>query len=146
MFRSWRGITLGDPYFGGTHLYLVLAHPAVADALVLGQFQSQPYQRNLVGLNKSDGRSLTGNLKITGPRYAPSPKWEINVICKPPQIELFEQLLEAQRITDQAISLVDRFGANDASNIWIDVDDRYRTEVAGCQWWQLQFSAYREGV
>lgn len=146
MFRSWQGTTPANPYLNSNHSYLVLAHPLLPDALVLSHFQSQPYQRNLVGFGKQDGRSLTGGLKIQGPRYAPPPKWEINVLVKPPQMELFESLLETQRSAQAPITLQDYFGSGDASSVWIDVDDRYRTEVAGMRWWQLQFTAYREDV
>jgi hypothetical protein len=144
MFRSWQGTTPGNPYLGGTHLYVVLAHPLIADALVLAQHTEKPYQRNLTDLPKQDGRSLMGGLKMVGPRYAPPPKWEMNVLVKPHQMELFESLLFIQRNSVNAITLQDFYGPGDVHPVWLDVDDRYRTEVAACRWWQLQFAAYRE--
>ena len=141
MFVSFRGTTAGFPY-PSDQAFIILSHPSVSDVLVLSQFDSEPYSRTLQGFPQSDGRSLMGSLKISGGSYIPVPEWDLNLLIKPPQLVLFESLLNAQRIGP--VTLQDGFTRGDASTVWLDVDDRYATPNGSLLVYKLQFRAKKQ--
>jgi hypothetical protein len=122
--------------------YLTLSVSAIADTLVLAEFQDSPYNLVREGFDASDNRSLTGSIRVKGNTYTPPHKWHLAFIVNRIQASLFETMLLAQK-AGQQIVLFDRFGASTMTNVWIDVDDRYLTEQAP-DWLLLQFTAKEE--
>jgi len=141
MFVSFRGSTLIYPY-PLNQAAALLSHPSIADTLVLAQFDSDPYKRALEGFAQSDGRSLTGGLKIKGGSYAPVSEWNFNLLIKPPQLVLFESLLNLQK--QGPITLQDSFTMGDTSTVWLDVDGQYVTPGNSLLVYKLQFRARKE--
>jgi len=141
MFVSFRGSTLIYPY-PLNQAAALLSHPSIADTLVLAQFDSDPYKRALEGFAQSDGRSLTGSLKIKGGSYAPVSEWNFNLLIKPPQLVLFESLLNLQK--QGPITLQDSFTMGDTSTVWLDVDGQYVTPGNSLLVYKLQFRARKE--
>jgi len=141
MFISFSGSTLIFPY-AMDQGFAILSHPLSADALVLSQFDSDPYKRALEGFAQSDGRSLTGSLKIKGGSYAAVAEWSFNLLIKPPQLVLFESLLNLQK--QGPITLQDSFTMGDTSTVWLDVDGQYVTPGNSLLVYKLQFRARKE--
>lgn len=141
MFVSFRGSTSLFPYAEDQGC-VILSHPSIVDALVLSQFQSDPYQRSLEGFAKSDGRSLTGSLIVKGGSYTPVSEWQFNLLVKSPQLLLFESLLNVQR--QGPITLQDRFTRFDTSTVWLDVDNQYVTQGGSLSLYKLQFRARKQ--
>jgi hypothetical protein len=136
--------------FGGTgalptDVYLTLSAVGL-DTLVLAEFtgDNSPRQLRREGWDKSDGRSLAGSLRIKGNHYGATRIWDCNFLVDRPQSDLFRLLLNHQTTSGQII-LTDNFdGAGAAINVFVDVDDRYLTQIA-VNWYLLQFSA-REDI
>jgi hypothetical protein len=122
--------------------YLTLTAATVADTLVLAEFQDSPYSLNREGFSTSDGRSLTGSIRVKNNAYIPPHKWHLAFIINRTQANLFETILLAQK-AGQQIVLFDRFGTDMTTSVWVDVDDRYLTEQAP-DWLLLQFTAKEE--
>jgi hypothetical protein len=142
-YISWLGTSLINPY-PIEHKHIILAHPLVPDALILAQFQSEPYNRSLVGFPASDGRSRTGGIRVKGDRYAPQPEWDFNLSCKTPQLYLFEQLLYTQSLSVIPITFTDNFAGTGAATVFVDVDGRYSTPATTIDLWKLQFKLSKE--
>lgn len=112
------------------------------DLLVLSEFAAEPYARGLENLDRSNGRSLAGSMRINGNDYSPTLIWLLNFIVVTPQLSLFESLLASQIATP--LTLGDRWqasvgGAVVNKSVWVDVDGRYVTPF-GIDW-LLQFTA-----
>lgn len=90
---------------------IVLAHASVADSLVIHSFPdpTNGYQSSLSGWRKTDGRSLTGALKVQGAGYAPPPEWQISCNATPTMVNVFTAILRAQKYTSIPVSLSDYF-------------------------------------
>jgi hypothetical protein len=161
------GLTLTDPFTNWRRV--TLAHPAVPHSLLIALFQGeQSYKSTLRNWKSSDGRSLTGSIKIQGGHYKPPEEWQIAGIFSKTMKDLFEALLAVQNSTAIPISLVDQFeptiyvagSMNEPSwlsgfpitgeagypegfaayNVWLDVDANYKTFLA-INRYLVQFSA-----
>jgi hypothetical protein len=147
-----------------------LAHPSVADSLVIHSFPdpNDGYKSSLSGWRKADGRSLTGALKVQGAGYAPPSTWQISANVTPVMITIFTALLKAQKYYSTPVALADLFerieyiaGQMDepnwlpgfpitgprglptgyaSYNVVLDVDTNYKTSRSNNRF-LLQFSA-----
>jgi hypothetical protein len=142
-YVSWVGTTPTNPY-PIAQKHIILAHPLVPDALILAQFQTDPYSRSLVGFPASDGRSRSGGIRVKGDRYPAQPEWEFNLSCKTPQLNLFEALLSVQSTSPVPVTFTDNFSGTGAATVWIDVDGRYATPATTIDLWKLQFKLSKE--
>jgi hypothetical protein len=130
------------PGVGTAHI--VLAAAGVVDTLLLMEFQGDnPREVVREGYDKSDGRSLTGSIKVKGNQYNPTKIWHCAFVVNRTQINLFESMLAAQRGGGQ-VALTDNWeGVGVAANVYLDVDDRYATSISAA-WYLLQFVAREE--
>jgi hypothetical protein len=91
-----------------TFRHVLISHPSVPDVLVLHVMEDpNGYQNDYLGFNKSDGRTLTGRLKVNGSSYFPKPQWNLGYYCNDRMLSLFIELLRFQRISP--VSFVDNF-------------------------------------
>jgi hypothetical protein len=154
-FATWRRVTL--------------AHPAVAHSLLISVFPgAEGYKSSLRDWQTSDGRSLTGGVRVKGAGYKPPEEWQISATVTRTMIQLFEILLATQNSTAAPVTLVDEFerttyiaGATRepawlagypvtsalgypegyaAYNVWLDVDADYKTFLTPDRY-LLQFQA-----
>lgn len=143
MYSTWDGNTPTIPYNSQIEKYLVLSHPDLADGLVLSHFDQSPYDRTIMGFAIADSRSLVGSIKVQGGTYK---KILIsgNFLVRPPQLDLFNQLLEVQKQSLSPIEMVDYFitPTGEILNVWLQVDQKYVSNVAAQSWWRLQFEAW----
>lgn len=126
-FVAYEGTFASNPLAGGSTLYLLLASAGVADTLVLSEFLDAPYEVRKEGFDRSDGRSLTGSLRIKGSNYPTTRRWDCNYVVNQAQLDLFEQILSAQK-AEQPVTISDYFApAPLVASCWIDTDSRYAT-------------------
>jgi hypothetical protein len=146
MFLSYFQASLTDPVPANQSAILISA-TFLPDTLVLMDFLENPYSRYREGYDASDGRSLTGNIKIKGNDYTAKRHWQLAFLANAAQVDLFEQFLINQSATQVTIN--DKWGQGLAdpkpalqSACWLDVDARYLTRYGSN--WILQFSAREE--
>lgn len=154
-FTTWRRVTL--------------AHPSIAHSLLITAFpSSEGYKSSLRDFKTSEGRSLTGGVRVTGAGYRPPQQWQISAVVSRQMITLFEALLATQNSSSIPPTLVDEFeqaihvvGATNepawltgypvtntlgypegfaAYNVWLDVDADYKTFQSSDRY-LLQFQA-----
>lgn len=165
----------GVDFYGSTNpvtamRWVQLSHPSVVDSVLIHAFPdpANGYQSSLSGWRKSDGRSLTGSLKVQGAGYAPPQEWQINAYATPTMVNVFSALLRAQKYTSTPVTLADKWekieyisGQMDvpswlsgypvtnarglpegyaAYNVVLDVDRNYK-QWQTTTWLLLQFSA-----
>jgi hypothetical protein len=120
---------------------LLLTCPTVADTLVLFEFLNgqKPYQSHGTGWDASDGRSLRGAIRTKGNNYSSRRRIEAAFLVNAMQATWFDAMLEAQR-QDQTVTVVDNWRTAVTRTMWIDVADRYLSEVS--PWYLLQFTAW----
>jgi hypothetical protein len=124
---------------------LILGHSTVPDYLVLAEFLSgDPYQRGLEGMPQSDGRSLTGVVRVGGGGHTPKRRWDCTFAVKIPQLDLFNQLIATQSSSALAIVLQDNFVGTAQYPVWLDVGPQYATTAQSLDWWILQFTALQD--
>jgi hypothetical protein len=111
--------------------------------LTLEEFVSdEPYQFYREGWDVSDGRSITGSIRIKGNAYTPKRRWEFGYKVPRGEIDLFESIYATQH--SQLVALTDGYAAPPITVIVVlDIDGKYATRLAG-DWWLLQFSAREE--
>jgi hypothetical protein len=121
---------------------VLLSCTGIADTLVLSEFATdQPYDLLVEGFDRSDGRSLTGSLRLKGNDYTPTRIWLLSFVASAAQLVLFRSILTVQA-TEQ-VTIEDRWESTVlTAPVWIDVDGRYATKRAGD--WLLQFTAKEE--
>jgi hypothetical protein len=144
-FVTFRGTT-PTLELTATDWHLQLTHPSIADTLVLTAFprDGEPYRRSIEGWARSDGRSLSDGIRITGGQANLTQAWDCSFLVKRPQFELFNQLLQAQQGVTP-VTILDRFaGETDNALCWLDVDQQYLTPALLGSWWLLQFRAIEE--
>lgn len=130
MFIAYDGSFSANPYAGSTTPYLLLSTATIPDTLVLAEFSEEPYQRRTEGLDRSDGRSLTGSLRIKGNIAPPTWRIDCNFVITKEQLLLFEQILIAQKAAEM-ITIADYFAETPQTGpCWVDVDARYATRWA----------------
>jgi hypothetical protein len=163
----FHGLTPTDPFTRWRRV--TLAHPAVPHSLVIAAFQGvQSYQSTLRDWKASDGRSLTGSIRIQGGHYKPPEEWQLAGIFTKTMKDLFEALLAVQNSTATPVSLIDQFepaiyvtgSMNEpnwlsgypitgelgypegfaAYNVWLNVDANYKTFLSSDRY-LVQFSA-----
>jgi hypothetical protein len=142
-YIHWYGESVNNPY-PSAQGHIVLAHPLSPDALILAQFQEDPYNRSRVGFPSTDGRSRMGSLRVKGDRYLAQPQWDFNLLCNIAQLTLFEALLDLQTMSPIPITFTDNFGNSGIHTVFVDVDERYATPVTTIDWWKLQFKLSKE--
>lgn len=122
--------------------HILLSCTGIASTLVLSEFASdQPYETLFEGFIRSDGRGLTGSLRLKSNNYPPTRIWVLNFVVSAAQLELFRSMLIIQG-SQQAL-IEDRWDLPVAGvPIWLDVDSRYATKRAAD--WLLQFTARQE--
>jgi len=77
--------------------YLLLSHPLSSHAVALTEFGESGFERTLTGFLGSDGRTISGAIKIIGGGYLPKQQWQIKeCIVNNTQLKLFESLLALQ--------------------------------------------------
>jgi hypothetical protein len=144
-FIHWGGTSPTNPNSSLSTAHLILAHPTVSDYLVLAEFLSgDPYQQGLEGMPQSDGRSLTGVLRVVGGNHSPKRRWDCTFAVKLPQLDLFNQLIAAQSSSTVPIVLQDNFVAPAQYSVWLDVGPQYATTSQSLSWWLLQFTALQD--
>lgn len=142
-FVHWKGLTTANPYPVEVK-HIILAHPLVNDALILAEFQTDPFNRSRVGFAASDGRSRTGGIRVKGDRYTAPPEWNFNLMAKTQQLNLFEVLLDIQATSPIPITFTDNFAMSGAHTVWIDVDSQYASPATTIDLWKLQFKLSKE--
>jgi hypothetical protein len=142
-FIHWKGTTATNPYPVEVK-HIILAHPVSPDALILAEFQTDPFNRSRVGFAASDGRSRTGGIRVKGDRFTAPPEWDFNLMCKSPQLALFEALLDVQSTSPIPITFTDNFAMTGAQTVWVDVDARYASPATTIDLWKLQFKLSKE--
>jgi hypothetical protein len=142
-FLSLRGSSATDPHDPLTEdSYLLLSCTTVADTIVLFDYPAgqNPYLAYSTGYDTSDGRSLAGNLRIKGTNYPTKRRLELAFTVSNAMVAVFEAMIEAQR-QGETITIADKWNnPTITAAMWIDVADRYRTEI-GKEWHLLQFNA-----
>lgn len=89
---------------------VTLAHPSVAHSLLLASFPGDSgYRSTLRSFKASDGRSLTGSIRLQGGGFKPPNEWEISAIGNKPMRDLLEILLLTQQTSTTPISLIDEY-------------------------------------
>lgn len=127
MFVTYEGAFATNPLAGGSTLYLLLAAVGVADTLVLSEFVDNPYELRKEGFDRSDGRSLTGSLRIKGNNFVVTRRWDCNFVINQAQLDLFDQILTAQK-AEQPVTISDYFAPVPVvAPCWVDIDGRYAT-------------------
>jgi hypothetical protein len=121
---------------------VLIACTGIANTLVLSEFATdQPYETLFEAFTRSDGRGLTGSLRLKGNNYPPTRIWVLNFVVSAAQLELFRSILATQRL--QQVLIEDRWELPvSIAPVWIDVDGRYATKRYGD--WLLQFTAKEE--
>ncbi len=121
---------------------VLISCAGIPNTLVLSEFATdQPYENLFEGFTRSDGRSLTGSLRLKGNNYPPTRIWALNFVVSAAQLELFRSILAIQRL--QQVSIEDRWESPvTTASVWLDADGRYATKRAGD--WLLQFTAREE--
>jgi hypothetical protein len=142
-FIHWKGTTATNPYPIAVK-HIILAHPLSPDALILSEFQSDPYNRSRVGFPASDGRSRSGSIRVKGERYTAPPQWDFNLMAKTPQLALFEALLDMQSTSPIPITFTDNFANSGLHTVWVDVDQQYASPATTIDLWKLQFKLSKE--
>jgi len=139
MFVTFDGSGATNQYLSPPVSHILLSHMTLLNTLLLTHHDEKPYEYYPTGWAGSDGRSLLGSVRIKGGQWLKD-AWECNFLCTPPQVDLFNQLLEAQS-TNTPVGLVDRWvdGVVNTKSVWVDVDRQYLTMVAANSWWRLQF-------
>jgi hypothetical protein len=142
-WTTYEGTFATNPLAGGAALYLLLAATGVADILVLSEFVDAPYELRREGFDRSEGRSLTGSLRIKGNSYPTTRRWDCNYVVNQAQLDLFEQILSAQK-AEQQVAISDHFAPVPVvTPCWVDIDGRYATgwgyDEAGLPEYLLQF-------
>jgi hypothetical protein len=133
-------IATNAQYINSKTSHLILSHAAVADSLLLSEYDDRPYEYYPIGWTKSAGRSLLGAIRLNGNNWKKD-VWECNFHTTQAQADLFDSLLQAQQ-DNTPISIADRWKtAPIVRQIWVDVDQRYKTAVATNEWYRLQFQA-----
>lgn len=161
------GLTATHPFTNWRRI--MLAHPSVAHALLISSFQEAGgYKSSLRDWKASEGRSLTGGIRIKGAGYKPPEEWQINAVVTRTMVALFEVLLATQNGAAVPLSLVDEFEKTTyispymnvpawltgspvtgalgypegyaAYNVWVDVDQGYKTMLTSDRY-LLQFTA-----
>ncbi len=142
MLITFEGATSTNQYLSPRVSHLVLSHPSLTDQLLLAQFDEKPYENYRTGQTQGDGRSLLGSIRLKGDNWKKD-QWECNFLVTPPQVALFEQLVQAQQDDIFPARLVDRWfdGVETIRNSWIQVDRQYLS-IAGGSWLRLQFQLW----
>lgn len=108
MYAHLHGLSPTDPFVNWRRL--ILTRPEIEHILVLAAWaDDRGYRSTLQGWKATDGRSLTGGLRIKGVSYKPPEEWEITTIVTATQMTLFNILLATQNVTGEPISLLDLF-------------------------------------
>jgi hypothetical protein len=141
MFATNEGTFATNPITAEQSCVLISC-TGIPDTLVLSEFATdQPYESLFEGFTRSDGRGLTGSLRLKGNNYPPTRIWALNFVVSAAQLELFRSILAAQR--SQQVSIEDRWELPVVNApVWLDIDGRYVTKRATD--WLLQFTAREE--
>lgn len=136
---TFDGSVATNPYLSDTS-HLELSHPSITDSLIFAESTDKPYEYYPTGWSRSNGRSLLGAIRLQGENWLKD-TWECNFLANYPQVDLFNQMLEAQQ-TSGSITLYDRWidGYPTTKTVWIDVDRQYLSLVAANSWFRLQFT------
>lgn len=137
-FVTYDGIVAANPHAGTQTYHLLLAIASLTDTLILSEFGDNPYQYWREGYPKSEGRSMTGGIRITG-SHPPKRRWDLAFHATDAMAALFEGILGAQSPT-QPTTMVDAWSAPGNYSVWLDVADKWRTPI-GAGIHLLQFSA-----
>jgi hypothetical protein len=139
MLITWNGATATNQYLSPPVSHLVLSHPSLGDQLLLSEHDEKPYEHYPTGWTQADGRSLLGAIRLKGDNWKKD-VWECNFLVLVPQLNLFNQLLQAQQ-DSTPVTLIDRWidGAIVTKLVWLQVDRQYLTLVAANSWFRLQF-------
>jgi hypothetical protein len=131
-FLSLKGPTVANPHNPAAQdSHLLISCPTVADTIVLFDYAAgqDPYQGHNTGYDASDGRSLFGAIRRKGNSYSPKRRLELAFLVSSAMILVIEAMLEAQR-QGQIITIVDAWDLPITRSMWIDVGERYRTQIA----------------
>jgi hypothetical protein len=101
------GLTTVNPFTAMK--YVVLAHSSAPHSLLLGAWPDEKgYQSTLSDWKSTDGRSLSGSLRVQGGSYKPPERWELNAIANKRMVTLFNVLLGLQNVSAVPLSLTDK--------------------------------------
>ncbi len=140
-FVTWNGTKPTDLYVTPQTSHLILDHPSLPDRLLLAEHDEKPYEYYPTGWTQADGRSLLGSIRLKGNNWLKD-VWECNFHAMPPQVALFNQLLQAQQASG-SVTLTDLWmGTAVTKTIWLQVDRQYLSLVAANNWWRLQFQCW----
>ncbi len=140
MFVHFEGSSIANP-LTPEEGYLLLAHPAIADVLVLHEFADggNPFSGGLTGWHGSDGRTVGGALQRSGASAGPFFEFNADHLVVQPQLDLFHSLLLAQQ-SAPGITVYNHFDSPATSIVvWIDLDQNYNTRYSAL-WRRLQFT------
>ena len=141
MFVTFDGAAATNQYLSPQTSHLIFSHPSVAHSLLLAEYDEKPYEHYPTGWSQGDGRSLLGSIRLKGDNWKKD-VWECNFHTQQAQVDLFNQLLQAQQDTSP-VTLADYWnGALVPKLVWLQVDRQYLTTVATNQWYRLQFQAW----
>jgi hypothetical protein len=142
MLITFDGSIATNQYLSPPTSHLVLSHPSFVGALLLSEHDERPYEYYPTGWTQVDGRSLLGAIRLKGDNWKKD-LWECNFFVKAPQVDLFNQLLQAQQ-DSTPVTLVDRWidGVVVTKLVWLQVDRQYLSLVAANSWFRLQFQAW----
>lgn len=140
MLVTFDGATTVNQYLSPPTSHLVLSHPNIADQLLLAEHDDKPYENYRTGQTQGNGRSLLGTIRLKGDNWKKD-QWECNFLVTPPQLALFEQLVQAQQDNVPTVTLIDRWiaGVTVTKSVWVQIDRQYLTIVAANSWQRLQF-------
>ena len=93
---TWEGSTATNQYLSPPTSHLELSHPSVVDRLLLAQHDEKPYEYYPTGWVQANGRSLLGAIRLMGSDWKKD-VWECNFLAVAPQVDLFNQLVQAQQ-------------------------------------------------
>jgi hypothetical protein len=142
MLVTFVGTTAINQYLLPPTSHLELGHPSLVDRLLLAENDGKPYENYRIGQTQGDGRSLLGSIRLKGDNWRKN-QWECNFLVLPPQVVLFEDLLNAQQDDLLPVTVIDRWidGVVVTKNVWIQIDRQYLS-IAGGNWFRLQFQLW----
>ncbi len=142
MIITFEERTATNEYLTPPVSHIQLSHPDLNDSLLLAECDEKPYERNIEGWTQSNGRSLSGLLRLKGNNYRTN-FWQCNFLVTALQVDLFNQLLVTQEYSPVRVQFTDRWvnGMDYTTGAWLDVDRQYLSVVAANSWWRLQFTA-----
>jgi hypothetical protein len=147
---------------------VIITHPNVTHQLLLTEFGDGVYNPDWENFTSTDGRSISGGLKLIGGSYPPPKRIQVSVTINELQLSLFDEIKIKQDYLKTPCTIQDKFkpityiaGAMNAPTwlsgspttnaigqsvgyaaflVWVDTDSNYAQDL-GSGMYRLQFTA-----